>query len=328
MARTCVAHTGISTVAAALGFAALPIAAPAQEYPSRPIRCIVPYPPGGSSDYLARMVGQKLTETWKQSVIVDNRTGANGNIGTEVAARAPADGYTMLLVASTVTINPALYPNLPFDTEKDLAPVVNLLFQAYIVAAHPSLPVRTLRELLALAKAKPGGIDFASGGAGNATHLAAELFSSMAGIRMTHIPYRGVGIAITSLLAGETQIAFVPLVAVQPHLNTGRIRALAVTSPARIAPVPNIPTVAESGLPGFSDGNWQGILVPGGTGRTIVLKLNQEIVRILRSSEMKSQIDKMGAEIIANTPEQFAAQIRTDLKRYGDLVRRLAIRVD
>jgi len=328
MVRTGNAQRRFRIVVPLVAGLAVPCGAAAQDYPTKAIRWVVPYPPGGSSDFLARVIGQKITDAWKQTVVVDNRTGANGNIGTEAAARAPADGYTLLLVASTFTMNPGLYPNLPFDTEKDLTPVITILYQPYILSTHPTLPVRSVQQLLALARAKPGGLDYASGGAGNATHIAAELFSTMAGIRMNHIPYRGVGIAITSLLSGETQLTFAPLVAVQPHLNTGRLRALGVTSRKRVATLPDMPTVAESGVPGYEEGNWQAVLVPTGTTRGVVTKLNQELVRILTTTDVKDQIAKIGADVIANTPEQTAALIRTDLKRYGDLIRKLGIRVE
>jgi len=314
--------------AAAVAAAALPAGVAAQDYPTKALRWIIPYPPGGSSDYLARIIGQKITESWKHTVVIDNRTGANGNIGTEVAAKAPPDGHTLLLVASTFAMNASLYPKLPFDTEKDLAPVSILLFQPYILSVHPSLPARSVQQLLALARAKPGALDYASGGQGNATHIAAELFATMAGVKLNHVPYRGVGIAITSLLSGETQITFAPLVAVQPHMNSGRLRAIAATSPKRIVSLPDLPTVAESGVPGYEEGNWQGVLVPAGTSRPIVTRLNRELVRIMTSTDLKEQIVKLGATVIANTPEEFSAVLRTDIQRYGELIRKLGIRVE
>jgi len=312
----------------ALATLAAPAAACAQDYPVKPIRWIIPYPPGGTSDYLARIIGQKITEAWKQNVIIDNRTGANGNIGTEAAVRAPADGYTMLLVATTFTMNAGLYTNLPFDSEKDLAPVTNLLYQSYVLCAHPSLPVSTVQQLVALAKAKPGAIDYGSGGQVNAGHISAELFSRMAGVKMNHVPYRGIGLAIPALLAGEVQILFSPLVAIQPHLKSGRMRAVAATSLKRIPALPDLPTVSESGVPGFQEGNWQGLLVPTGTPRGIVMKLNQEFVRILKNTDVGDQIVKIGAEVIASTPEQLGTTIRADLRKYTELIKSLGIRVE
>ena len=218
------------------------LARQAQEYPAKPIRWIIPYPTGGTSDFLARLIGQKLTEAWKQPVLVDNRSGANGNIGTEAAARAPADGYTLLLVASTFTMNPAVYPNLPFDTEKDFAGVTTILWQPYLLSVHPSLPVKSVKELVALANSRPGAIDYGSGGVGNATHIAGERFATMAGVKLNHVPYRGVGPSITALLPGEVQVVRV----------VGRGAALRRERPhagargdgeKRIAQMPEVPTV-------------------------------------------------------------------------------------
>jgi tripartite-type tricarboxylate transporter receptor subunit TctC len=302
--------------------------ASAQDYPNKPIRWVIPYPTGGTSDFLARLIGQKLNEAWGQAVVIDNRTGANGNIGTEVAAKAPADGYTMILVASTFTMNPAVYPNLPFNSEKDFAAVTTLLWQPYLLAVHPSLPVSTVRQLVDLARAKPGEITYGSGGSGNATHIAAELFASMARIKLTHVPYRGVGPAILALLAGEVKLMWASSVPMQPHLKSGRIRVLGVTGRERIASMPDIPTIAQSGVPGYVEGNWQMVLVPAGTPRPIINKLNQEIVRILKTPEVTAQILLTGSDLIANTPAESTALVKTDLKRYGDLIRSLDIRVD
>jgi tripartite-type tricarboxylate transporter receptor subunit TctC len=300
----------------------------AQDYPTKPIRWVIPYPTGGTSDFLARLIGQKLNEAWGQAVVIDNRTGANGNIGTEVAARAAPDGYTMILVASTFTMNPAVYPNLPFNSEKDFAAVTTLLWQPYLLAVHPSLPVSTVKQLVDLARAKPGEITYSSGGSGNATHIAAELFASMAKIKLTHVPYRGVGPAILALLAGEVKLMWASSVPMQPHLKSGRIRVLGVTGRERIASMPDIPTIAQSGVPGYVEGNWQMVLVPAGTPRPIINKLNQEIVRILKTPEVTQQILLTGSDLIANTPAESTALVKTDLKRYGDLIKTLDIRVD
>src|SRR5215510_2324049 len=281
----------------------------AQDYPAKPIRWIIPYPTGGTSDFLARLIGQKVTEDWKQPVLVDNRSGANGNIGTEAAARAPADGYTLLLVASTFTMNPAVYPNLPFDSEKDFAGVTTILWQPYLLSVHPSLPVKSVKELVALAKARPGAIDYGSGGVGNATHIAGERFATMAGVKLNHVPYRGVGPSITALLAGEVQVLYASSVAVQPYVGSGRMKVLAATGQKRIAQMPEVPTVQEAGVPGYIEGNWQAVLVPAKTPRTIVNRLHQELVRIVKSSDISAQIVKVGADVIANTPEETNALV-------------------
>jgi tripartite-type tricarboxylate transporter receptor subunit TctC len=305
-----------------------PVSSPAQEYPNRPIRWIIPYPTGGTSDFLARLIGHQLSETFKQPIVIDNRTGANGNIGTEAAAKAAADGYTLLLVASTFTMNPAVYPKLPFDSLKDFTAVTTILWQPYWLSVHPSLPVASVKELIGMARAKPGAIEYGSGGNGNATHIAAERFASMAGIKLTHVPYRGVGPAIVALLGGEVKLMFASSVAVQPHLKTGKIKVLAVTGTKRVASMPDIATVAEAGVQGFEEGNWQMVLVPAGTPGSIVFRLNAEIVRILKTPDVVRQIELTGSDVIANTPEQSNALVRADLTKYGTLIKALGIRLD
>jgi tripartite-type tricarboxylate transporter receptor subunit TctC len=323
---SCMNRRTLATLAVAI------LAAPgtliAQEYPAKPIRWIIPYPTGGTSDFLARIIGQKLTDAWKQPVLVDNRSGANGNIGTDAAAKAPGDGYTMLLVASTFTMNPAVYPNLPFDTEKDFAPVTTILWQPYLLSVHPSLPVKSVKELIGLARTRPAAIDYGSGGVGNATHIAGERFASMAGIKLNHVPYRGVGPSITALLQGEVQVLYASSVAVQPYIKSGRMRVLAVTGEKRIAQMPDVPTVSEAGVPGYIEGNWQAVLVPAKTPRTIINRLNQELVRIIRTPEIAAQIRQVGADVIANSPDETGALIRTDLKKYAEVIRKLDIKVE
>jgi tripartite-type tricarboxylate transporter receptor subunit TctC len=305
-----------------------PATVAAQEYPTKPIRWIIPYPPGGTSDFLARLIGQKMTESWKQTVIIDNRTGANGNIGTEAAARAPADGYTMLLVATTFAMNPSVYPNLPFDSERDFTAVTMILWQPYLLSVHPSLPVTSMKQLIALAKAKPGALDYSSGGVGNATHIAAERFAALAGIKLNHVPYRGVGLSIPALLTGEVQMTMASSVAVAPYIKSGRIRILAVTGNRRVPTLPDILTVAEAGLKGFEEGNWQCVLVPSKTPRPIINRLNQELVRILKLPDITEQILRTGSDVIANSPEESSATVRQDIKKYATVIRALNIKVE
>jgi len=322
-------RTGIRIGLAALLLAALePAMVAAQEYPAKPIRWIIPYPPGGTSDFLARLIGQKMTESWKQTVIIDNRTGANGNIGTEAAARAPADGYTMLLVATTFAMNPSVYPNLPFDSERDFTAVTMILWQPYLLSVHPSLPVTSMKQLIALAKAKPGALDYSSGGVGNATHIAAERFAALAGIKLNHVPYRGVGLSIPALLTGEVQMTMASSVAVAPYIRSGRIRILAVTGNRRVPTLPDILTVAEAGLPGFEEGNWQCVLVPSKTPRPVINRLNQELVRIVKLPDITEQILRTGSDVIANSPEASSATVREDIKKYETVIKALNIKVE
>jgi tripartite-type tricarboxylate transporter receptor subunit TctC len=322
-------RTGLRARVAALLLAVLaPAMVAAQEYPAKPIRWIIPYPPGGTSDFLARLIGQKMTESWKQTVIIDNRTGANGNIGTEAAARAPADGYTMLLVATTFAMNPSVYPNLPFDSERDFTAVTMILWQPYLLSVHPSLPVTSMKQLIALAKAKPGALDYSSGGVGNATHIAAERFAALAGIQLNHVPYRGVGLSIPALLTGEVQMTMASSVAVAPYIKSGRIRILAVTGNRRVPTLPDILTVAEAGLPGFEEGNWQCVLVPSKTPRPVISRLNQELVRIVKLPDVTEQILRTGSDVIANSPEESSTTVRQDIKKYATVIKALNIKVE
>lgn len=304
----------------------VPASAVAQDYPVKPIRWIIPYPTGGTSDFLARLIGQKLTDAWKQPVLIDNRAGANGNIGADAAAKSPPDGYTMILVASTFTMNPAVYPNLPFDSERDFAGVTTLLWQPYLLSVHPLLPVTNVKQLVALARARPGAIDYGSGGIGNATHIAVERFAKMAGVKLNHVPYRGVGPSITALLGGEVQLLMASSVPIQPHLTSGKMRVLAVTGLQRIASMPNVPTVAEAGVAGFEEGNWQAVLVPSKTPRAVITILNQELVRIVKGADISAQIVKVGANVIADTPELTSARVRADIKKYAEVIKTLNIK--
>ena len=313
-------------LAAALGCAS----AVAQGYPSRPVRLIVPYPPGGPLDIMARAIGQKLTEAWSQPVVVDNRAGAGGNIGADLVAKSPADGYTLLMGAvATHAINPSLYAKMPYDPVKDFAPVALVAQVPNILVVNPSVPARSVPDLIELARARPGYLNFGSGSTGSTGHLAGELFNTMAGVKMVHIPYKGGAPAMADLLAGQVQLMFDNLANALPHVKAGRLRALAVTTLARSPAVPELPTIAESGLPGFDLTTWFGIMVPAGTPADIVAKLNAEIVRALNAKDMRERLEKMGAEVPAdNTPEHFAAFIRSEAAKYAKVVKQSGAKVE
>jgi tripartite-type tricarboxylate transporter receptor subunit TctC len=302
----------------------------AQSYPTRPIRLVVPYPPGGPLDIMARAIGQKLTEAWHQPVVVDNRAGAGGNIGADLVAKSPADGYTLLMGAvATHAINPSLYSKIPYDPVKDFAPVALVAQVPNILVVNPAVPAKTVRELIELARAKPGYLNFASGSTGSTGHLAGELFNTMAGVKMVHIPYKGAAPATADLLAGQVQLMFDNLASALPNVKAGKLRALAVTTLARSPAMPDLPTIAESGLPGFDLTTWFGLMVPAGTPPEIVAKLNAEVVRALNANDMRERLEKMGAEPPANnTPEHFAAFIRAEAAKYARVVKDSGAKVD
>jgi len=315
---------------AALALALACTGAIAQSYPTRPIRLVVPYPPGGPLDIMARAIGQKLTEAWNQPVVVDNRAGAGGNIGADLVAKSRADGYTLLMGAvATHAINPSLYSKMPYDPVKDFAPVALVAQVPNILVVNPAVPANTVRELIELARARPGYLNFASGSTGSTGHLAGELFNTMAGVKMVHIPYKGAAPAMADLLAGQVQLMFDNLASALPHVKAGKLRALAVTTLARSPAMPDLPTIAESGLPGFDLTTWFGLMVPAGTPPEIVAKLNAEVVRALNAKDMRERLEKMGAEPPANnTPEHFAAFIRAEAAKYARVVKESGAKVD
>ena len=313
---------------AALLLLGWPYAALAQPtYPTRPIRCIVPFPPGGSTTIVARLIGQKLTESWGQHVVVDNRGGGNTIIGSEALVKAPPDGYTILHMTTTHVINPSLLKT-PYDAIKDFAPVATLVRTEILMVVNPSLPANNLQEFIALAKSKPGHLNFASSGSGTANHLAAELLSILAGVRMQHIPHKGAGPAVTDLMSGQVQMFMNNAVPLTPYVKAGRIRAIAVSGPARLPSLPEVPTFTEAGLPGYEVKSWQGILAPARTPNVIIDKLSQEIARILRTPEVKDNLVTMGADPFVSTPPQFAELIKTDLVKYAKLIREAKIKLE
>jgi tripartite-type tricarboxylate transporter receptor subunit TctC len=298
-------------------------------YPAKPVRLIVPLAPGGPSDILARTMAQKMTEGLKQTVLVDNRTGAGGTIGTDVAAKSPPDGYTMLLIAAaTYTINANLYSKLPFDARKDLAPVSILAAAPYILTVHPALPVTTLKQLIALAKARPKDLNYASGGTGTGPQMAMELLKLKTGISLVHIPYKGTGAALPDMIAGHVQVALFNMIAALPVVQTGRLRGLAVSGAKRSARLPDAPTITESGVPGFEEVGGHMIMVPAATPKEIVARLHQEMMKALQSPDVKARLEQEGAEIIGNTPDQAAAIIRADLDKWAEVIRKTGIKAE
>jgi tripartite-type tricarboxylate transporter receptor subunit TctC len=304
-------------------------AALAQTYPTKTVRMIVAFPPGGTTDILARATAQKLTEAFGQQVVIDNRPGAGGNIGTELVARSPADGYTLLASpGSTLTSNPAVYAKVPFDTVRDFAPVTIIAEVPNVLIVHPSLPVKTVKELIALAKTRPGQLAYASTGAGQSTHLSAELFKQMARVDMIHVPYKGSAPALTDMVAGQVTVMFDNMPSCLPFVKAGRLKAIAVTSTKRSPTTPELPTVAEAALPGFDVTVWFSVLAPANTPRDIVARLNGEIVKALKAPDMRERLSQQGAEPVGNTPEEFSAVIKRDLAKWSKLVKDANIRLD
>jgi tripartite-type tricarboxylate transporter receptor subunit TctC len=298
-----------------------------RDYPAKPIRLIVPFAPGGPSDILARTVAQKLTEAMKQTVIVDNRATASGTVGTDIAAKSPPDGYTMVLIGvGALTINAAMYPKLPYDTLRDLAPVSVLSSAPYILVVHPSLPVKSLQQLIALAKARPGQLNYASGGPGYL--LGMELLKEQTGMNIVYIPYKGAGPAMNDLIAGHVQVMMVNMISGLTLAKSGRIRAIGVTSVERSQFAPELPTLEETGAPGLDVKGQHLILVPSDTPRDIIARLHQEIVRVLQAAELKERLANEGAVVVGSTPEQAAALVRAELERWTRLVKRLRLTTD
>jgi tripartite-type tricarboxylate transporter receptor subunit TctC len=309
--------------------AALPGTAAAQaQYPNRPVRLVVPFPPGGGSDTLARILGPKLSEALGQQVVIDNRPGAGANIGAEVAAKTPPDGYTLLMGNVAHAINVSLYSKLNYDLVRDFAPVSLLASTPNIVVVHPSVPVRSVKELIALAKARPGQLDVASSGAGSSAHLAGELFNSLAGTKMNHVPYKGGGPAVIALVGGQVSVGFATTPSVIQHVKSGKLRGLAVTSAKRSPSTPELPTVSEAGLKGYEAGTWYGMLVPAGTPKDVISRLHAESVKLLALADVKQRLDATGFESIGTTPEQFGAYIRSEVEKWGKVVRAAGVRVE
>ncbi|HVQ61350.1 MAG TPA: tripartite tricarboxylate transporter substrate binding protein [Burkholderiales bacterium] len=294
----------------------------ADVYPSKPIRFVVAFPPGGGTDIIARSIAQKLGERLEQQIVVDNRPGAGGNIGTDIVAKSAPDGYTMLMgSAGPLAINASLFAAMPFDPVRDLAPVTLAASTPNVLVVHPSLKATTVKDLVALARAHPGEINFASSGHGTPAHLAGELFNSMAGVKLVHVPYKGASPALADLLGGQVQVMFSTMPPALPHVKEGKLRALAVTSLKRSPAMPGLPTLDEAALPGFEANTWHGVVLPAGAQSAIIARLNREIVAILHMPEVVERLSNQGAEPVGSTPEEFAAYIKSETVKWARVVR-------
>ena len=315
------------TLAISLMLAAVGLAM-AQSYPNKPVKLVVPFPPGGGTDIVARLIGQKLSEAWHQTVIIDNKPGANTLIGTEYVARAPSDGYTLLMASPSHTINPALYKNIRFDTQKDFSGAAIVAMGPLVLAVNPSVPAKNVRELIELAKNRPGEISYASAGTGSSTHLAGELFKNLAGINMMHVPYKGTAPAITDLIGGQVLATFLPLPGMLQQIKNGKLKALALTGTKRFAGMPGLPTIAESGLSGYEVQQWWGIVVPSGTPKEIIKKINVDVAKILESPSLRDQLTAIGAEAGNASAEQFDALISQEIVQWKKLIESAKIVAD
>jgi tripartite-type tricarboxylate transporter receptor subunit TctC len=318
----------VEYVAVVLAISFIATGSLAQSYPSKPIRFISPYAPGGGTDILARLIGQKLSESVGQPVVIDNRPGAGGVIGTEIVAKSPPDGYTVMLASpSPIVVAPHLYRKLAYDPLKDLAPITLISAVPAVLIVHPTLAARSVKELVAVAKAKPGQLTFSSSGNGGTGHLAGEMLKMMAGVDMVHVPYKGTGPATTAVLSAEVSMSFGNMISVLPHVKSGRLRALAVTTPKRSPVLPELPAIAET-LPGYSAGPWYGVLAPAHTPAPIIARLNREIVKILRSPEIKENMSSEGADPIGSSPAEFAAHLNAESVRWGQVVKQAKMKID
>jgi tripartite-type tricarboxylate transporter receptor subunit TctC len=315
-------------------FAAAALAVPgwqpvaAAEYPTRPVRLVVPFAPGAAQDLTGRLVAQKFSEAWGQQVIVDNRPGAGSNIGAEIVARAVPDGHTLLLCNEAMAINATLHPKLPFDPLKDFAPISLLLVNPRVFVAHPSLPAATIKDLIAQARAKPGSVRYGSSGIGTGPHLAGALLSSMAKVEMIHVPYKGAAPALVDTMGGQIQIVASTILTAMPHLQSGKLKALAVTSAKRSSALPDVPTVAENALPGFEATAWTMLAVPAKVPRSIITRIHTDTVRFLEAPDTRKRLAAEGAELMASTPEQAGAHLRAEIKRWAVVIKEAGVRAE
>jgi tripartite-type tricarboxylate transporter receptor subunit TctC len=313
----------------ALVLCSVVMAAGAQEpYPSRPVRFILPFPPGGGTDILGRVIAERLSANLGQPVVVENRGGAGGNVGAEAAARSSPDGYTLVLAAPSLAISPSLYSKLNYDPVKDFAPVSLVATVPNVMITDTSVEAKTLQEFIALARSRPGGMNFGSGGSGTSNHLAGELFNIVTGTKLVHVPYKGVNLAMQDVLSGRVQLVFIGIPAALPHIKTGRLRALALVAPQRSPALPDVPTVVEAGLKDFELTTWYGVLAPAGTPRPIVMRLNAELVKIMHAPDVKERLAGIATDPQTSTPEEFAAYIKQEIAKWGDVVRKANLKAD
>ena len=315
----------IRAAALAAAFAASTVFA---QFPAKPVTIIVPFPPGGTTDVLARTIGQKLSEVWKQPVVIDNRAGAGATIGATAVAKANPDGYTLLMGAVHHTIASSVYASLPYDFQKDLAPVTTVAMVPNVLAINPGVPAKNVKELAAYGKANPGKLSYGSNGQGTLQHLIGEQFSALEGVDMLHVPYKGSGPLTTDLVAGQVTMSFDTITPVLGNIKAGKLRALAVTTARRSPALPDVPTLAESGLTGFDQGTWFGILAPAATPKNVVAQINKDIVAVLNSAEVKARFAEVGAEPIGDTPEQMALRVKNDTTRFATVVKQAKVRIE
>lgn len=315
-------------IAVATIAAVVPATTDAQTYPSKPVRMIVPFAPGGGTDVIARQLAAGMSESLRRQVLVDNRAGANGIIGSEIVARAPADGYTLLFVSSPHSVNPSMHARLPYDTLRDFAPISLVATSPYILVVHPSLPVRSVKDLVALARKRPDQILYASGGSGSSAHLTAELFNQMAGVKLREVPFKGAGPGLFAVLSGEVAAVFGNALTVKPHIESGRLRALGIASAKRSPSSPDLPTIAEGGVPGFESDAILGFLAPARTPPPIIELLNAEAHKVMRTPSVEAAMRDMSVEIALSTPEAFGRLIESEMLRWGKLVRALNLRAN
>jgi tripartite-type tricarboxylate transporter receptor subunit TctC len=313
-------------VCAAALACALPVVA--QSYPTKAIRLVVPFAPGGSNDIMARLTGQAFTESMGQTVVIDNRAGASGIIGCDIVAKAPPDGYTLLMMSLTIAVNPSLFRKMPFDTEKDLVPVTLVASAPLMLVVNPSVPAKSVKELIAYAKANPGKLNFGSGGPGTTPHLAGEMFKTMAGLQIIHIPYKGGGPALADLVGGQIQLMLENIPSTLPFVQSGKLRALAVSAMKRSALVPDLPTLDEAGVKGYDLVGWNGLFVPAGTPRAIVTKLYRETVKALAQPEVKRRLATLGAEGVGSSPEEFGAFVKAEIRKWSRVAREAGLKAE